>query len=161
MYCSNCGKKIDSNAKFCPYCGAKVGISDLPSNLFATPKTFHETEYSNKNRTTAGILGLFLGVIGVHNFYLGHKTKGIVKVAFSIISIVLLFIGIGIAATAVEINPATGDMITLNEGALFLAGLIILLAVFIMIPISLWAFVEAIIIFVKKDLTDGDGLKVQ
>ena len=24
MYCTNCGRKIDDNALFCPYCGQKV-----------------------------------------------------------------------------------------------------------------------------------------
>lgn len=25
-YCRNCGKEIDDNAKFCRYCGNKVGV---------------------------------------------------------------------------------------------------------------------------------------
>lgn len=33
MYCKKCGKKINDNAKFCPYCGAKQGeVNDAKRN---------------------------------------------------------------------------------------------------------------------------------
>jgi len=33
-YCQNCGKQIDTDAKFCPYCGGKTGISDNGEGVF-------------------------------------------------------------------------------------------------------------------------------
>lgn len=35
-----------------------------------------------KDKLTAGILGIFLGGIGVHRFYLGHIGKGIIYLLF-------------------------------------------------------------------------------
>ena len=32
MYCNQCGNKLDSNAKFCPNCGAKVGEKNTENN---------------------------------------------------------------------------------------------------------------------------------
>ncbi len=33
---------------------------------------------TNKSRVTAGILGIFLGGLGIHKFYLGYNTAGII-----------------------------------------------------------------------------------
>ena len=29
MYCGDCGKKINSNSKFCPYCGSRVASENV------------------------------------------------------------------------------------------------------------------------------------
>lgn len=36
-----------------------------------------------KDRTTAGILGILLGWLGVHQFYLGSNTTGIIEILIS------------------------------------------------------------------------------
>ncbi|WP_020375108.1 NINE protein [Sulfobacillus thermosulfidooxidans] len=36
-----------------------------------------------KNKTTAGLLAIFLGGLGVHKFYLGQMGRGIVYLLFS------------------------------------------------------------------------------
>ena len=38
MFCENCGKKIDDNAVFCNYCGAKVRRDKLTSKTDRNPK---------------------------------------------------------------------------------------------------------------------------
>ncbi len=42
---------------------------------------------SPKNRTTYILLGLFLGVFGVHDFYAGYTVKGIIKILLSTVLI--------------------------------------------------------------------------
>ena len=37
MYCENCGKKLEGNARFCIYCGAETGQADSEEALFLNP----------------------------------------------------------------------------------------------------------------------------
>ena len=43
-----------------------------------------------KNKIVAGILGIFLGTFGIHNFYLGYTGKGIAQLLMTILSFGLL-----------------------------------------------------------------------
>lgn len=42
---------------------------------------------------TAGLLGIFLGGLGVHNFYLGFYTKAVIQLLLTLIG--WIFFGIG------------------------------------------------------------------
>lgn len=64
-FCSHCGAEIDFQAEICPKCGVRV----------LQPK-------SVKSRTTAILLALFLGGLGVHKFYLGQTGWGILYLIF-------------------------------------------------------------------------------
>lgn len=70
-----------------------------------TPAYFGE---SQKSRTTAGILGLLLGMFGVHNFYLGYTGKAVAQLLLTLLSCFLL-----------SFIPAIWGMI---EGIMLLAG---------------------------------------
>ncbi|MBQ3920221.1 MAG: TM2 domain-containing protein [Oscillospiraceae bacterium] len=61
---------------------------------------------TDKNRTTAGILAILLGSLGVHKFYLGYTTQGIITIAVS-----LLTFGIGAAVM---------EIIGIVEGIIYL-----------------------------------------
>ena len=37
-----------------------------------------------KSKMTAGLLGIFLGGLGIHNFYLGYTGKGIAQICLSL-----------------------------------------------------------------------------
>lgn len=39
MYCTHCGKQIENNSKFCPYCGGSLSSSDTGSAKEALKKT--------------------------------------------------------------------------------------------------------------------------
>jgi len=54
VYCRACGKQLHETAPTCPHCGAPQ---------FAGKDA--------KNKTTAALLALFLGGLGIHRFYLG------------------------------------------------------------------------------------------
>ena len=49
-----------------------------------------------KSPIAAGLLALFFGGLGIHKFYLGYNTEGIILLAGTIASWILLFIVIGI-----------------------------------------------------------------
>jgi TM2 domain-containing membrane protein YozV len=68
VYCRFCGKELHESAVSCPHCGGRQRTSNA-SNL-------------PKSRVTAGVLGLLLGGIGLHKFYVGSWGWGIVYVVF-------------------------------------------------------------------------------
>ena len=39
-----------------------------------------------KEKTIAGILGILLGGLGIHHFYLGSTTAGIIELAFTVVT---------------------------------------------------------------------------
>lgn len=76
-YCFHCGNKVDSGAQVCLKCG--YSLEKKKSNN----KDDEEEEVGTKSKLTAGLLGLFLGGFGVHNFYLGFTGKAIGQIAAS------------------------------------------------------------------------------
>jgi TM2 domain-containing membrane protein YozV len=56
--------------------------------------------YQQKSKLAAGLLGIFLGGLGIHNFYLGHQKKALTQLLISIIGGIVTC---GVAAIAMEI----------------------------------------------------------
>lgn len=97
MYCRNCGKEIADNAAVCIGCGVATGqgvnfchncgaqtapgaaVCTQCGVALAQPIPVGE----QKSKLTAGLLGIFLGGLGVHNFYLGNTGKAIAQIALS------------------------------------------------------------------------------
>ena len=79
MYCSSCGSIIKRRAEICVKCGVRVAGQTSPTST--------ATAFSPKSRLTAGLLGIFLGSIGVHRFYLGYVGIGIIQIIVSIVTI--------------------------------------------------------------------------
>lgn len=96
-YCQHCGDLIDKDCVVCPKCGKQVGnIGSAEKNIVINNNnSASSVVYSNtgisispKSRLVALLLCLFLGVLGVHRFYVG-------KIGTGIIMILLMFTGIG------------------------------------------------------------------
>ncbi|MCR4671883.1 MAG: TM2 domain-containing protein [Lachnospiraceae bacterium] len=64
----------------------------------------------NKSKVVAGILGILLGGIGIHKFYLGYKKAGLIML---LVTIICAFIGLGFIARIVSI-------VGLAEGIIYL-----------------------------------------
>lgn len=56
------------------------------------------TLVSSRNKIVAGLLAIFLGTLGIHNFYLGFKGKAIAQLLISVLSFGFLLIITGIWA---------------------------------------------------------------
>lgn len=99
MFCKNCGNPIDPNAAVCVKCGCArgTGVSYCPN--CGSPTTpgaavcTHcgcalgtSTATGSKSKLAAGLLGIFLGAIGVHNFYLGFTGKAVAQLLISVLS---------------------------------------------------------------------------
>ena len=46
--------------------------------------------YAQKSKIVAGLLGLFLGTLGVHNFYLGYTGKAVAQLLLTLIGWIIL-----------------------------------------------------------------------
>lgn len=89
---------------------------------------------TNKSKVAAGLLALFLGSIGVHNFYLGNTKLGVMKLCITlglnILNFILVFLLI----------PVVPFICTLGVWAM-----------------AVWALIDAIMIFTGKTNTDEAG----
>ena len=99
MFCKNCGNEMDPNAAFCVHCGAMKGVGTRfcahcgTENLmggsvctkcgyFIAPPPGVAGE--QKSKLAAGLLGIFLGTLGIHNFYLGYKGKALAQLLITL-----------------------------------------------------------------------------
>jgi len=81
-FCPNCGNPVPPNSTVCLSCG----VSLLPN----------ATEYPNaKSKLTAGLLGVFLGGFGVHNFYLGYTERAFLQIGLTLLGILTFCLIIG------------------------------------------------------------------
>lgn len=78
-FCTNCGNELEGNKKFCSNCGNQVGETK-------TSQTTVNNANERRSRMAAGLLGIFLGGLGVHNFYLGYTGKAVGQLLISVLS---------------------------------------------------------------------------
>lgn len=126
MFCKNCGSEMDNNAAVCVKCGVAAGNgtsycpncgqATMPGANACTSCGVLLTQPipagEQKSKIAAGLLGIFLGGFGVHNFYLGNTSRGLIQVLVCIIGGIVTC---GLAALAMEIWG-------LVEGIMILTG---------------------------------------
>ena len=97
MFCRNCGNEIPEQAavcvkcgfqpwqgkRFCHYCGAQTEAHatvcytcGVALGTVAPPDA--------KSKLAAGLLGIFLGGLGIHRFYLGYTNIGIIQIVVTV-----------------------------------------------------------------------------
>lgn len=114
-YCANCGGQVQPGAAVCMSCGCALNAG---VNKVAMPGA--------KSKMAAGLLGIFLGCWGVHNFYLGYIGKAIAQLSLTIIGILtscfyigtLFIIGASIWGLVEGILILTGSINTDGKGNL-------------------------------------------
>lgn len=77
--CPFCKAEIAGDAQKCCHCGEWV-----------VERTYNDQKITSKNEIVFVILGLLLGLIGVHNFYVNEKAAGFEKILLSLLGISLL-----------------------------------------------------------------------
>lgn len=95
--CPSCGANIDVNVSECKYCGEVLVATqpqyqqqyqgnqqgEVPPQYGGGPQVQQPIEVVNsKNKVVAGLLGIFIGGLGIHKFYLGKIGQGILYILF-------------------------------------------------------------------------------
>ena len=102
MFCKNCGNECIEGAAICTKCGfaigtgehycAKCGGTVEPGQAVcincgcALIEADASLGKSSKSKLAAGLLGIFLGAYGVHNFYLGKTKRAIIQIIVNIVT---------------------------------------------------------------------------
>ena len=129
MYCKNCGQQMVAQAAFCSHCGTAAGQGQrhcphcgqaaqpgsqvcircggmLHGN--AGQQQSYVMYQEQKSRIAAGILGILVGALGIHNFYLGYIGRGLTQLLITLCTC-------GVGGVAMEIWA-------LVEGIMLLCG---------------------------------------
>lgn len=132
IFCTNCGAPVADGASFCTNCGTPVGTTATPrcancgielaagvafcpncGNPVKAPAAAMPQEgqvMGDKSKLAAGLLGIFLGVWGVHNFYLGYTKKAVIQLL------------LGTIGACCGFGPVASGIWGLIEGIMILAG---------------------------------------
>jgi TM2 domain-containing membrane protein YozV len=126
MYCRNCGKEVTPQAvvcvscglppaygkKFCQNCGAESNPAAEVCVKCGVRLVHGPTvQQGQKSKIAAGMLGIFLGWLGIHRFYLGYTSIAVIQLILGVLGIVTC----GITTTASAIWG-------LVEGIMILTG---------------------------------------
>ncbi len=135
MYCKNCGSEMNENAAVCLNCGVKKGTGNsfcancgqsvaaeaaVCLNCGAALKGGAGAGTSERSKLIAFLLALFLGTLGIHNFYLGYTKKAIIQLLCSLLLswTVIVPIGIEIWALIEGIQALMGNLPDADGNAL-------------------------------------------
>ncbi len=133
MFCKNCGKEMNDNQAICLNCGVKVGEGNAycancgnPVNPNAdvclncgvavkqAKKNGEDANYLNgQDKITMALVCFFLGGLGIHNFMMGEKKKGITRI------ILTLLCGIGGIIALIDFIKILMGTYTYNPDASF------------------------------------------
>lgn len=131
-YCANCGAESHPGAVFCSNCGCQFAPEQSqqayqnagPSYSFPDQNYQANQGYAQqqpqqpyppmgaplKSKMAAGLLGIFLGAFGVHNFYLGYTTKAVIQLCLTLLSCGILSFVSGIWGFIEGILLLTGSI---------------------------------------------------
>ncbi len=108
-FCQNCGHEVSDNQAVCLNCGVA-----LPGNSAAGNPANNDP--AAKSKMAAGLLGIFLGAFGVHNFYLGNNGKAVAQLLITLLSCFMLAIVSEIWGLVEGVQILTGSINTDASG---------------------------------------------
>ena len=119
MYCKYCGKEISDEKDICENCknerNETNAIQEIEpvKNEGTSQQTSTQTASApvkGKSKIAAGLFGIFLGIFGVHNFYLGYTGKAIAQLLITLLTFGLLSFVSAIWGLIEGILILTGDI---------------------------------------------------
>lgn len=122
MNCKHCGQIIEDNVSACPHCGAAAEAAPAAesSHTYESVPTPEVTPApaapvaEQKSRMAAGLMGIlfgiFLGGLGIHNFYLGNTKKAVIQLV------------ICLAGSCLIIGPLVSGIWCLVDGIQIISG---------------------------------------
>jgi TM2 domain-containing membrane protein YozV len=119
MSCPNCGAAVPAGTNRCMKCGSFIEqpaiqtSGQVPMQPATAPvQASAPAGPAVKSKLVAGLLGIFLGSLGIHRFYLGYVGIGIIQI---LMTLLFSWLTCGITAMAAGIWG-------LVEGIMILAG---------------------------------------
>ncbi len=99
-HCPFCDELISVNAKKCKHCGEflDTGIHKNETPVIINNNINNIVNRSTKSRGTYIILAIFLGLLGIHNFYAGYTVTGLIQLVLTCTGIAVPFVIIWIIA---------------------------------------------------------------
>lgn len=86
MKCEYCDNPVPNGVTRCPSCGATVRVIELLPGIVQkqpSPQSYTAQQLpqgaETQSRVIYVILGIFLGVLGIHNFYAGRTYCGLAQ----------------------------------------------------------------------------------
>ena len=104
-FCTNCGSKLNEEQDVCLKCGIRINKTVETS-----------TDPNSKSKIAAGLLAIFLGCFGIHNFYLGNTGKALAQLLITVLSCFVLSIVSGMWGLIEGILILTGSINTDANG---------------------------------------------
>jgi TM2 domain-containing membrane protein YozV len=102
MKCPNCGRETQDQTKFCGFCGAEMNKPTSKKAKPIEPEVMDEKDVKRKqsqsfnpqsepkSKLVAGLLAIFIGGLGIHNFYLGYTNRGLIQLLLSTVGSLVL-----------------------------------------------------------------------
>lgn len=103
--CKNCGTLADDTATNCPNCGSLLEVAQpnpqmgqpmqqQPFQPMGQPMPMGQQPMpgsvppgvEQKSKMAAGLLGIFLGGWGIHNFYLGNTSRAVIQIIVTLVT---------------------------------------------------------------------------
>ena len=125
MNCPNCGGTIQPGSNRCVKCGSYIepqqpaapAAGEAPAQPAPGPAGAAAAGAA-KSKLAAGLLGIFVGCLGVHRFYLGYTGIGVAILLLFVVGWILSFVCIGIPMVI------AAELWGIIEGILILTGVI-------------------------------------
>ena len=129
MFCKNCGKELTPESVACEQCGFQKGMgnrfcancgNEYAPGAVVCGRCGCPTVNANaqqfdpnmqKSKIAGGLLGILLGGLGIHNFYLGYTGKAVGQLILGTVGILLCGLG-----------PFASSIWGLVEGIMILCG---------------------------------------
>ena len=106
VVCVKCGVAAGQGSNFCPNCGAQTVPGAAVCTTCGSALTV-AVPGEQKSKLVAGLLGILLGSLGVHNFY---TSKAVAQLLISVLSCGILAFASGIWGLIEGIMILTGNI---------------------------------------------------
>ena len=97
MFCRNCGAAMQPNQAVCLTCGTAAGtgnafcpncgqpVAPTAAVCVSCGVALQQQQTGSKSKIAAGLLAIFLGQLGIHNFYLGYTKKAVIQLLITLL----------------------------------------------------------------------------
>ena len=110
VVCVKCGVSRGTGNTYCPHCGKETAPGAAVCLSCGCSLTNTSAAKGAKSKLVAGLLGILLGGLGIHDFYLGYTKKAIIHILLATVGSFVL------------IGPIISGIWGLADGIFILTG---------------------------------------